>query len=431
MNAADLAVFDAIFSSVAEEMGALLERAATSTNIKERRDLSCAVFDGEGSLVAQAAHIPVHLGAMPLSVRAALDRRPLGEGDVVLLNDPWCGGTHLPDLTAVARAGRFLVANRAHHADVGGAWPGSLGLARDIHGEGLRIPPVRIVKGGEIDRDLLDLFCANVRSPRERREDLVAQVETLKLGARRLLEIEARVGADAMAAAAAALRRASHAAAVAALRPLAPGVHRFEDRMDDGWPVRVAIEVRGERLVVDFEGTHAQVDAPLNANLAVTLSAVLYSFALLLPEGTPLNEGVRDALAVNAPEGTLVNALYPAPVAGGNVETSQRIVDVMLGALDRALPGRLPAASQGTMNNLTLGWRGGTYYETIAGGCGGGPEGPGPSAIHTHMTNTRNTPIEAFENSAPAIVRRLRIARGTGGAGKHPGGDGLEKEIEA
>ncbi len=430
MNAADLAVFDSLFSSVAEEMGATLERAATSVNIKERRDLSCAVFDREGALVAQAAHIPVHLGAMPLSVRAALERRPPGEGDVVLLNDPWCGGTHLPDLTAVARAGRFLVANRAHHADVGGAWPGSLGLARDVHGEGLRIPPVRIVKRGEIDRDLLDLFCANVRNPLERREDLVAQVETLRLGARRLAEIEARMGVGAMLDAAAALRKASREAALAVVRTLARGVHRFEDSMDDGWPVRVALEARDEGLRVDFAGTHPQVEAPLNANLAVTVSAVLYAFALLLPKGTPLNEGVRDAIEVLAPEGTLVHALYPAAVAGGNVETSQRIVDVVLGALDRALPGKLPAASQGTMNNLTFGWGSSTYYETIAGGAGGAPGGPGPSAVHTHLTNTRNTPIEALENVAPVIVRRLAVARGTGGAGLCRGGDGLEKEIE-
>jgi len=430
MNAADLAVFDALFSSVAEEMGALLERAATSTNIKERRDLSCAVFDGEGRLVAQAAHIPVHLGAMPLSVRAALERRPPGEGDVILLNDPWCGGTHLPDLTAVARAGRFLVANRAHHADVGGAWPGSFGPARDIHGEGLRIPPVRVVRGGAMDADLLDLFCANVRNPAERREDLVAQVETLRLGARRLAEIEARVGGEAMVDAAAALRAAARRAAEAVVRTLAAGVHRFEDFLDDGWPVRVALEARDGRLRVDFTGTHPQVDAPLNANFAVTLSAVLYAMALLLPEGTPLNEGVRETLDVVAPEGTLVNALSSARVAGGNVETSQRIVDVMLGALDRALPGKLPAASQGTMNNLTFGWRGKTYYETIAGGSGGGPEGPGVSAIHTHLTNTRNTPIEALENTAPVIVRQLAVARGTGGNGKYRGGDGCRKEVE-
>jgi N-methylhydantoinase B len=430
MSPADLAVFDALFSSVAEEMGAALERSATSVNIKERRDLSCAVFDGEGRLVAQAAHIPVHLGAMPLSVRAALERRPPGDGDVVLLNDPWRGGTHLPDLTAVARAGRFLVANRAHHADVGGASPGSLGLARDIHGEGLRIPPVRIVRAGRLDEDLLDLFCANVRAPAERREDLVAQVETLKLGARRLAEIEARVGGEAMVAAAVALRAAARDAATAVVRTLAPGVHRFEDALDDGWPVRVALEARGGRLLVDFAGTHAQVDAPLNANLAVTWSAVTYAFALLLPRETPLNEGVREVLDVRAPEGTLVNALYPAAVAGGNVETSQRIVDTMLGALDLAAPGRLPAASQGTMNNLTLGWRGHTYYETIAGGAGGAPEGPGPSCLHTHMTNTRNTPIEALENVAPVVVRRLAVARGTGGAGRNRGGDGLEKEIE-
>jgi N-methylhydantoinase B len=430
VNPADLAVFDALFSSVAEEMGAALERAATSVNIKERRDLSCAVFDDEARLIAQAAHIPVHLGAMPLSVRAALERRPPGEGDVVLLNDPWCGGTHLPDLTAVARAGRFLVANRAHHADVGGPYPGSLGPAKDIHGEGLRIPPVRIVKGGELDADLLDLFCANVRAPKERREDLVAQVQTLRLGARRLAEIERRTGLDPMLAAAAALREAARGAAAAVVRGLAPGVHRFEDALDDGWPIRVAVEARGDTLRVDFAGTHAQVDAPLNANLAVTLSAVTYAFALLLPRGTPLNDGVRSVLDLRAPEGTLVNARYPAAVAGGNVETSQRIVDVVLGALDRAAPGRLPAASQGTMNNLTLGWAGGTYYETMAGGAGAAPEGPGPSSIHTHLTNTRNTPIEALENAVPVIVRRLRVAKGTGGAGLRRGGDGLLKEIE-
>jgi N-methylhydantoinase B len=233
-----------------------------------------------------------------------------------------------------------------------------------------------------------------------------------------------------MVAAAVALRAAARDAATAVVRTLAPGVHRFEDALDDGWPVRVALEARGGRLLVDFAGTHAQVDAPLNANLAVTWSAVTYAFALLLPRETPLNEGVREVLDVRAPEGTLVNALYPAAVAGGNVETSQRIVDTMLGALDLAAPGRLPAASQGTMNNLTLGWRGHTYYETIAGGAGGAPEGPGPSCLHTHMTNTRNTPIEALENVAPVVVRRLAVARGTGGAGRNRGGDGLEKEIE-
>jgi len=430
MNAADLAVFDALFASVAEEMGAALERAATSTNIKERRDLSCAVFDEQGRMIAQAAHIPVHLGAMPLSVRAVLEQRPPRPGDVVLLNDPWAGGTHLPDLTAVARAGRFLVANRAHHADVGGAAPGSLGLATDVHGEGLRIPPVRIVKGGEVDEDLLDLFSANVRAPRERREDLVAQVKTLDRGRRRLDEIAARVGLDRLVEAGAALRAAARGAAEATVRDLSRGVSRFEDSMDGGLAIRVAIEAREGRLVVDFDGTHAQVEEPLNANLAVTRSAVTYALALLLPPETPLNEGVHDVLDVHAPEGTLVNARYPAPVAGGNVETSQRIVDTVLGALDRLAPGRLPAASQGTMNNLTVGGPGFTYYETIGGGAGAGPAGDGASAIQTHMTNTRNTPIEALENAAPMRVRALRVARGTGGAGRFRGGDGLEKEIE-
>jgi N-methylhydantoinase B len=430
VNAADLAVFDALFASVAEEMGVALERAATSVNIKERRDLSCAVFDAEGNLLAQAAHIPVHLGAMPLSVRAVLERRPPREGDVVLLNDPWAGGTHLPDLTAVARWGPFLVANRAHHADVGGAAPGSLGLARDVHGEGLRIPPVRIVRGGVVDEDLLELFCANVRGPRERREDLVAQVQTLRRGVARLREAAERIGLDRLVDAGAALRAAARRAAAEVVRALRPGVHRFADRLDGGHRIEVALEVRDGKLVADFAGSAPQVEEPINANLAVTWSAVTYAFALLLPEETPLNEGVRDLLRVLAPEGTIVNALYPAPVAGGNVETSQRIVDVLLGALDAALPGRVPAASQGTMNNLTIGGGSFTYYETLAGGAGAGPDAEGASGVQTHMTNTRNTPVEALEHELPVIVRVLRVARGTGGAGRHRGGDGIEKEIE-
>ncbi|MGQ0615322.1 MAG: hydantoinase B/oxoprolinase family protein [Planctomycetaceae bacterium] len=430
MNAADLAVFDALFRSVADEMGLALERAASSVNIKERRDLSCAVFDEEGRLLAQAAHIPVHLGAMPLSVRAVLERRPPGPGDVILLNDPWAGGTHLPDVTAVTRAGRFLLANRAHHADIGGASPGSLGMAYDIHGEGLRIPPVRLVRGGRMDEDLLDLFCANVRSPRERREDLVAQVATLRRGTVRLEEAARRHGEETLVAAGAALREAARLAAVEVVRSLRPGVHSFEDCMDGGFAVRVALTVRGDRLVSDFTGTHPQVAEPLNANLAVVWSAVNYALALLLPEETPLNEGVRDVLEIVAPEGTLVNARYPAPMAGGNVETSQRLVDVVLGALASALPEKIPAASQGTMNNLTVGGEGFSYYETIAGGAGGGPDGPGASALHTHMTNTRNTPIEALENAMPLLVRRLQVARGTGGEGLHPGGDGVVREIE-
>jgi len=430
MDAADLAVFDALFSSIAEEMGAALERAATSTNIKERKDLSCAVFDDVGRLIAQAAHIPVHLGAMPLSVRAAIEHRPLREGDVVLLNDPWCGGTHLPDLTAVAHAGRFLVANRAHHADVGGAAPGSLGLARDIFGEGLRIPPVRIVKQGTLDEDLLDLFCANVRAPKERREDLVAQVATLRRGIVRLEEAARRFGLERMVQAGAALRKAAEDAARRVVCELLPGTFCFEDALGGSLSIRVALRAEKGRLIVDFAGAHAPGGGPLNANLAVTWSAVTYALALLLDPTTPLNAGVREVIEVLAPSGSLVNARYPAAVAGGNVETSQRIVDVVLGALDQAAPGRIPAASQGTMNNLTVGGAGFTDYETIAGGAGAGPGGPGASAVQTHMTNTRNTPIEALENSTPLRVRKLRVARGTGGAGRFSGGEGLLKEIE-
>lgn len=423
MNAADLAVHDAFFGGVAEEMGEALVRAATSVNIKERRDLSCAVFDGEGRLVAQAAHIPVHLGAMPLSVRAALERCPPGRGDVVILNDPWAGGTHLPDITAIARAGEFLVANRAHHADVGGAAPGSLGLASDIHGEGLRIPPVRLVRGGEIDEDLMALFCANVRAPRERRCDLLAQVATLRRGQERL------AARDGLAEAAAALRAAARGAAEEVLRAVPAGVFSFEDEMDGGLAIRCALEARDGRLRVDFAGSHPQVDAPLNANYAVTVSAVSYVLALLLPPETPLNDGVFGLLDVHAPEGSIVNASYPAPVAGGNVETSQRIVDVVLGALAQALPDKIPAASQGTMNNVTVGGKGFTYYETIGGGAGASPDAAGASALHTHMTNTRNTPVEALENELPLRVDALRVRRGSGGEGRFSGGDGMVREM--
>ena len=433
MNAADLSVYDALFSGIAEEMGEALARAATSVNIKERRDLSCAIFDGDGHLVAQAAHIPVHLGAMALSVRAALASGPLADGDVVLLNDPWQGGTHLPDLTCVTRAGAFLVANRAHHADVGGAAPGSLGQARDIHGEGLRIPPVRIVKAGAFDEELLALFCANVRAPEERRQDLEAQVATLQRGIERIAEAEAKLGTAALRAAADALREVARRAALDVIGAMRPGVHRFRDALDGGLGIEVALQVEtrvcGPHLRVDFAGTHEQVDVPLNANEAVTLSAVTYALALLLPAETPLNEGVYGVIDLRAPEGTLVNARYPAPVAGGNVETSQRIVDVVLGALDSALPGRIPAASQGTMNNVTIGSDAFTYYETMGGGAGGGPNRAGASAVQTHMTNTRNTPIEALENELPLRVERLSVRRGSGGAGQHAGGDGLVREL--
>ena len=429
MNAADLAVFDALFSGIAEEMGEALARAATSVNIKERRDLSCALFDAEGRLVSQAAHIPVHLGAMALSVRAALESGPLEPGDVVLLNDPWAGGTHLPDLTAVASAGEFIVANRAHHADIGGGAPGSLGLARDIHGEGLRIPPVRLIKRGKLDEDLMRLFCANVRAPGERRQDLEAQVATLQRGATRLAEARERMGLARLLEAADALRSVAREAALRVVRAIPSGRHEFEDALDGGLTIRVAIEALEDSLRVDFAGTHAQVEEPLNANLAVTLSAVTYALALLLPEETPLNEGVHGVIDLHAPEGTIVNASYPAAVAGGNVETSQRIVDVVLGALAQALPDRIAAASQGTMNNLTVGGAGFTYYETMAGGAGGGPRRGGASAVQVHMTNTRNTPIEALENGLPFRVERLEVRRGSGGPGAHAGGDGVRKVL--
>jgi N-methylhydantoinase B len=439
-------VFANLLASVAEEMGAVLERAAASTNIKERRDFSAAVFDARGRMVAQAAHIPVHLGSAPLSVRAALAALDLGPGDVALLNDPWGGGTHLPDLTLVAPVfleGRraFLVSTRAHHADVGGAAPGSMGLATEVFQEGVRIPPIRLVERGRWNRDALRLFLANVRTPAEREVDLAAQVAAQVRGVARLGELAERYGVRRLRAAADDLLRTTGAAMRAELRRLPRGLFRFEDALeDDGMgtgpiPIRVALRLGGGRAAIDFAGTHPQVPGPVNANRAITVSAVFYVFRCLLGFDVPTNEGLMAPLDVRAPEGSVVNARFPAAVAGGNVETSQRIVDALLGALHRAAPGRVPAASAGTMSNVTLGGtdaagRPFTYYETIGGGAGASARAPGLAAVQTHMTNTRNTPVEALELAYPLRVRAQAFRRGSGGAGARRGGDGLVRAFE-
>jgi N-methylhydantoinase B len=434
-------------AGIAEEMGVVLGRSALSPNIKERRDYSCALFDARGGLAAQAAHIPVHLGSTPLSVRAALAHVSMRPGDVVFLNDPFAGGTHLPDVTLVApvylpggRRPFAYVANRAHHADIGGMAPGSMPLATDIHQEGLRIPPVRLVSGGHLVGDVVALFLANTRVQVEREGDLMAQWAALRVGAERLRTLAARHGTARLAAEMAALRRYSAALMRAAIAELRPGTYRAADVLDDDGVgnerlrIRVRITVRGGRARVDFSESAGQTRGPLNANLAVTRSAVLYVFTTLAAEAIPANEGLAEPLDVVAPEGSIVNARFPAAVAGGNVETSQRIVDVLLRALARAAPGRIPAASCGSMNNLALGGshagRDFAYYETLAGGAGGGPNHPGLSAVHTHMTNTMNTPVEALEAYYPLRVTRYAIRRGSGGRGRHPGGDGVVREIE-
>jgi N-methylhydantoinase B len=430
-------------AGIAEEMGVVLGRTALSPNIKERRDYSCAVFDGRGRLAAQAAHIPVHLGSTPLSVRAAIASVRMAPGDVVVLNDPFAGGTHLPDVTVVApvfldgaRRPLAYVANRAHHADIGGMSPGSMPLATDIFQEGLRLPPVRLVARGRIVPDVLALFLANTRVSAEREGDLMAQWAALRVGAERLCELARRDGASVLARRMTSLQAYSTALLRATLRRLPAGRYVARDVLDDDGlgatrlRIIAAVTVGHGRATVDFSGTAPQTPGPLNANLAVTRSAVLYVFTALAGGDVPANDGVAVPLTIVAPEGSLVNARFPAAVAGGNVETSQRIVDVLLRALARAAPDRIPAASCGSMNNVALGAAGFAYYETLAGGAGAGPGGPGLSAVHTHMTNTMNTPVEALEAYYPLRVRRYAVRRGSGGAGRNRGGDGVVREIE-
>lgn len=455
-NPIRLEVFKHLFASVAEEMGVVLRRTSYSPNIKERRDFSCALFDAAGQMIAQAAHIPVHLGAMPLSVQAAVAALDLRPGDVAILNDPYRGGTHLPDITLVTpvfvdaqtlRVGSAarpfaFAASRAHHADVGGMSPGSMPIARELIQEGVIIPPLKLVEAGRINQGLLDLLLANVRTPEERAGDLRAQLAANATGVRRMGELVARYGVDDMHDYMQALLNYAELMTRRLLTGLPDGVYTFRDWMDDDGvdpepaEIRVAITIDGEQAMVDFTGTSPQRRGSVNAVYAITVSAVLYAFRCLLGDDVPTNSGCLRPIRVIAPDGSLVNARPPAPVAGGNVETSQRITDVLLGALAQAAPQRVPAASQGTMNNLTIGgWDGArgqsfAYYETIAGGMGARPGKDGADAIHTHMTNTLNTPVEALEYAYPLRVQRYEIRRGSGGAGQWRGGDGVRRDIE-
>ncbi len=442
------ALYSELLSAITEEMGSHLRRAAFSPNIKERRDYSCALFLGDGTLVAQAAHIPVHLGSSSLSVRAVLASLELEEGDEAILNDPFAGGTHLPDVTLVRpvylKKGRgrrnapdFFLLNRAHHADIGGATPGSMGLARDVHAEGFRIPPVHFVRGGELSRDFATLFRAQVRQSEERFADLVAQRAANTLGESRLRDLAMRESLPRLVEGARALPLATAFAMRQALSRLARGVHRFEDRLDgDGFSdrpirIRLALTIARGGATFDFRGSDEQVDGPVNANLAITLSCVGYALRCLLAGSAPFNDGVLEPVRVIAPKGSIVNAVAPAAVAAGNVETSQRIVDVVFGALSKALPARVGAASAGTMSNTSFGNSRFTYYETMGGGSGATAMADGASAVQTHMTNTLNTPIEMLEVSCPLRVVRYAIRRGSGGRGAHRGGDGIVREFEA
>ncbi len=434
--------------SVAEEMGGTLQRTAFSPNIKERLDFSCAVFNSKGEMIAQAAHIPAHLGAMPLSVLAAIEQADMAPGDMIVLNDPYRGGTHLPDITLVApvfaskdNSPTFFVANRAHHADVGGMTSGSMPLATSVIQEGIRIPPVKLVRRGAVDADLWELILANVRTPIERSGDIEAQLAANRIGERRLHEMATRYGTAEIVAYMQELCAYAARMMRAFLKNVPDGRYTFTDFLDnDGISTNrvkicVTIEIKDDEALVDFTGSAGQVRGSVNAIYAITLSAVFYTFRCLAGPEVPSNAGCLEPLTVIAPEGTVVNAKFPAAVAGGNVETSQRIVDVILGALSSACPEVIPAASCGSMNNITVGGydasrgRDFTYYETIAGGMGARPSRDGIDAIHTHMTNTMNTPIEAIETTYPMQVEQYAIRRGTGGGGAFRGGDGVIRAL--
>jgi len=459
----DLAVFQSAVHSIAEEMGAALRRTALSPNIKERRDYSCAIFDGQGRVIAMGDHMPVHLGSIPMSVQAAVAAIAFAPGDIAILNDPYAGGTHLPDITMVLPVflpghdpssdpshdqPAFYVSNRAHHADVGGSFAGSMGPAREIFQEGIRIPPVRIVRGGKIDREMLDLILLNVRTPQEREGDLVAQIGACRVGEQRMLQLAEKYGEQKLQPLVEELLDYSERLVRAELRTMPAGDFDAEDWLDDDGvtdvPRRITVRLRfnpeAASLHIDFTGSSPQVAGSVNAVRAITLSACFYMLRCLLSEDAPATAGILRPLALETPVGSIVDALPPAPVAGGNVETSQRIVDVLLRALAKAVPARVPAASAGTMSNLTIGGvdprpqpqtgEPFTYYETTAGGMGARPGLDGISGVQTHMTNSLNTPIEALEYAYPLRVRRYAYRDGSGGAGQFRGGDGLIREVE-
>lgn len=449
VNPIEFEVFKNLYLAIAEEMGVTLCRTGFSPNIKERLDYSCAVYDADGETIAQGDHMPVHLGAMPLSVGAAIDAVTMQPGDIVVLNDPFRGGTHLPDITLVSpvfvpgqRRPSFYVANRAHHSDVGGMSPGSMPVAREVYQEGLIIPPILLAKRGRIVDDVWQLILNNVRTPDEREGDLSAQIAANRVAERRLLDVVKKYGHRRAMHYAKALQDYTERVVAAAIRRIPDGIYEFADALDsDGFgsppvPIRAAVTIASDRATVDFTGSAPQCGGSVNANYAITLSACLYAFRCLVEEDVLYNAGVGRPLTVVAPAGTIVNAVRPAAVAGGNTETSQRITDVVLGALGRACPDRLPAASQGTMNNITLGGtHPGTgarfaYYETMGGGMGARKGLDGLSGVHTHMSNTRNTPVEAIEHYLPVRITTYALRAGSGGAGRWRGGDGIVREYE-
>ncbi|WP_456435225.1 hydantoinase B/oxoprolinase family protein [Methanopyrus sp.] len=428
-----------------EEMGALLRRSAFSPNIREREDFSCAIYDADGELIAQAEHIPVHLGSMRWAVRAVLDEFKPSEmepGDAFLLNDPYSGGTHLPDLTIVAPVFHddelmaFAVV-RAHHADVGGKVPGSMPHdAEDVYSEGLRIPPIKVAEDGETRDDVLRLLEANSRGGEERRYDLAAQIAAAFRGCRQVRRIIDEHGCEAWERACEWCKDYAERRMRVAIERVPDGEYTGEDYLEgDGIsedPVRISVTVLVEEdeVTVDFTGTDEQTRGPVNAPLPVTYSAVFFALKAALDPETPVSEGTYRPIEVIAPRGTVVNPEPPAPVCAGNVETSQRIVDAILDALREAISS-LPAHSHGSMNNVAIGGAGFAYYETVGGGAGASPDGDGESAVHVYMTNTASTPVEHVEREYPIRILEYTVRRGSGGEGKYRGGDGIVKRYLA
>jgi len=443
-DAARISVWNALLASVADEMGIALGLAGHSPNIRERRDYSCALFDATGAMAAQAAHIPVHLGAMPEAVRVVQSLAPWKRGDVAIVNDPYLGGTHLPDVSLIAPVFSNseligFVSNRAHHADIGGMSPGSMPIATELIQEGIIIPPLKLFAGGRRNEELFALILRNTRTPAERRGDFEAQLAAVRTGERRLEALAARYGTAELRARMAELQDYAERLTRAVIAEIPDGTYAAEDVMEasDGTllPVRVTVTVAGDRITFDFTGTANDQDESINAVAAVTRSAVAYVVRCLLPADAPSNEGCFRPIHTVIPPGSLLNASPGRAVSAGNVETSQRVTDVCLRALAAALPGRIPAASAGSMTNFTFGGRradgtGFAYYATIPGGAGAGPSGPGASAIQTHMTNTANTPVESIEAVLPVRVIRFAVRTGSGGAGRYRGGDGAVYELE-
>ncbi len=444
MNAVDLTLFASRIEAVCEEMGARLQGSAFSPNIKDRLDFSCAVFDVEGELCAQAAHIPVHLGSMAYAMRDIVRSVEWQAGDMLVLNDPYLGGTHLPDVTLIAPL--FIdaklvafVANRAHHADIGADSPGSMPISQYLDEEGLIIPPTHIMRNFQLDKSIFDDIIDNLQHKEQASGDFNAQISANQAGLHRLNNLINGLGVTGFNQALSELNDYAAQLAAAALADIPDGDYEFTDVMDDDGlgnqnvEIKAIIHVDGSEIEVDFSGTANQTAGNINCPLSVAAAGVYYVFRCLMPTHTPACAGSFRHIKLSAPLGCLLNAQRPAAVAAGNVETSTRVVDVVMGALAKAIPERIPAASHGSMNNVAMGSRGESawdYYETLGGGMGAGALGSGLSAVQTHMTNTLNTPIEVLEMHYPLRVTRYAVRHDSGGNGEHRGGDGLIREYE-